>query len=473
MTRIPAQIVVLGGGFGGLYAAMTLQRELAGSDVAQVTLVDRRNYFTFTPFLPEVAAGTLGRVHVTYPLRFLAQKGRFCFVQGTVQDFNLAEQTIRTETTTLTYDYLIVSLGGVPSFFGNSHIAAHALTLNSIDDALAIRNHAIRCFEHAVVESDPIRRRQLLTFVVAGAGPCGVEVAAELRHLIRTVLLKYYPVDPSEIRILLVSKGDRILPDFAGELAETGQKTLMKRGIEVRLHTRVTGASMEHVELNDHELIPTRTLIWAAGVTANPVLAKLPVPRSPQGGIVVDEFLTIPACPEVYVIGDGASVVDRRQGRPYPALAPVAIRQGIRAAGNILNMLQGRIREPFRFDFTGNIVGLGCGMALVNLLGLKFHGRLGWWFYRMAYLQRLVSFRNKASLTLTLALNAIFGRDISCETWPEADQRALSGRVSAGAPGFGRAGHRVSTASVPAVCPLCRARVDVQGRFAALPAASD
>lgn len=456
MIRTPAQIVILGGGFGGLYAAMTLQKELAASDyLAQVTLIDRRNYFTFTPFLPEVAAGTLSRTHVTYPFRFLAQKGRFAFMQGAVQAFDLAERVIHTDTTTIPYDYLIVSLGGAPSFFGNPQVEAHALTLHSVDSALAIRNHIIRLFEQAVVESDPIRRRQLLTFVIAGAGPCGVELAAELHHLIRTALLKYYPVDPSEIRILLVSKGDRILPDFAGKLAETGQQALIKRGIDVRLNTRMTGASGEHVELNGHELIPTRTPIWAAGVTPNPVLALLPTPKSQRGGVVVDEFLTIPEFPEVYVIGDGASVVDQRHGRPYPALAPVAIRQGIRAAGNIINTLQGRAREPFRFDFTGNIVGLGCGMALVNLLGLKFHGRLGWWFYRLAYLQRLVSFRNKASLALTLALNTIFDRDISCESWPERDRSTQSDR---GSRQLSRIqDHRPRHDPLPG-CPLCGAR---------------
>src|SRR5574337_786586 len=205
----------------------------------------------------------------------------------------------------------------------------------------------------------------------------------------------------------------------------------MKRGIEVRLNCRVTGASADYVELNDCEMVPTRTTIWAAGATPNPVLALLPAPKSPQGAIVVGEFLNIPEFPEVYVIGDGASVMDRRQGRPYPALAPVAIRPGIRVAGNILNTLQGRAKEPFRFDFTGNIVGLGCGMALVNLLGIKFHGRVGWWLYRMIHLQRLVSFRNKASLTIALALNAIFDRDLSCETWPDSDPALTSERVSA------------------------------------------
>jgi len=437
VTRKPAKVLILGGGFGGLYAAITLQRELPGSGTAQVTLVDRRNYFTFTPFLPEVAAGTLGRVHVTYPFRFLAQKEQFCFMQGAVQDFDLVKRTVCTETTAIPYDYLIVSLGGAPSFFGNPQIAAHALTLNSVDNALAIRNHIIRLFEQAVIETNPVRRRQLLTLVVAGAGPCGVEVAAELDHLIRTALLKYYPVDPSEIRILLVSRGDRILPHFADQLAETGQKELIKRGIEVRLNTQVTWASEEYVEFDGYERISTQTLIWAAGATPNPVLAQLPTPKSQQGGIVVDEFLKLPDFPEVYVIGDGASVLDLRRGQPYPALAPVAIRQGIRAAGNIINTLQGRSMEPFRFDFTGNIVGLGCGMALVNLMGVKFHGRLGWWFSRMAHLQRLVSFRNKASLALTLALNALFDRDISCEVRLETEQSINGAKVSSTLPKSG------------------------------------
>lgn len=417
MLRKPAQIVILGGGFGGLYAALTLQKELAGSELAEVTLVDRRNYFTFTPLIPEVAAGTLGHAHVTYPFRFLARNGRFHFVQGEVQAFDLDAQTVRTENLTIPYDYLIVALGSAPFFFGNRQLEAHSLPLASVEEALAIRNHVIRCFEQAVVEQDPARRRQLLTIVVAGAGPSGVEIAAELHHLIHAILLKYYPVDPALVRVLLVDGGNRILLHFARELAEAGQKELAKRGIEVRLKTLLTGASEGEVELNrGEERIPTRTLIWTGGITPSPALARLPAAKTRRGAVVVDEFLKIPEHPEVYVIGDGACVLDRRHGRPYPPVAPVAIHQGIRAAGNIVNILQGRIREPFRFDFTGNIVGLGAGTALVNLLGIKFHGRLGWWVYRMAYLQRLVGAKNKALLLLTLGLNTFFDRDISCET---------------------------------------------------------
>lgn len=414
MGRRPARIVIAGGGFAGLYAALTLQKEL-GPNPAEVTLVDQRNYFTFTPLLPEVAAGTLGREHVTYPFRFLTRNGRLRFIQGRIEGFDLEARTIETDRVTLSYDFLVVALGSVPHFFGNPDLEARSLSFTTADEALAIRNHLLRCFEEAVVEADPTRLRQLLTVVVAGAGPSGVEIAGELQHLIRTVLLRYYPLDPDLIRIVLVDAGPRILVHFDQELAEAGQEELRRRGIEVRLGTRVTGAREDAVELDGGEAVPTRTLIWTGGVSANPVLARLPAARTRRGSIAVDECLRLPDHPEVYVVGDGAAAEDRRRGQPYPPLAPVAIHQGIRAAGNIVNALEGRSPEPFLFDFTGNIVGLGGGVALVNLLGITFHGRLGWWFYRLAYLQRLVGCKNKVQLVLTLLLHRFFDRDISCE----------------------------------------------------------
>lgn len=413
----PAQVVIVGGGFGGLYAALTLQRELLGSDLAEVTLIDQRNYFTFTPLLPEVAVGTLGPAHVSYPFRFLARNGKVRFLQAEVSGFDLAARAVRIGSATVPYDYLIVALGSVPFFFGNPALETHSLPLTSVQDAVKIRNHIIRLVEQAVGEPDPLRRRQLLTFIVAGAGPSGVEIAAELRHLIDTVLLKYYPLDPDLFRVLLIDGADRILLHFDRELAEAGQTKLAKQGIEVRLNTRVTGATADDVELDGgEEKIPTRTLIWTGGTKPHPALAHLPVAKTPRGAVEADEFLNIAAHPEAFVIGDGAAVLDRRHNRLYPPVAPVAIRQGVRAAGNVVNVLQGRAAEPLQFDFTGNIVGLGGGAALVNLLGIKFHGRLGWWFYRIAYLQRLVGVKNKVALVLTLWLNALFDRDISCET---------------------------------------------------------
>lgn len=417
MPRKPAKIVIVGGGFGGLYAALTLQKELAGSELAEVTVVDRRNYFTFTPLLPEVAAGTLGRPHVSYPFRFLTRNGGVHFIQGEVRTFDLEARIVQTDRLTIPYDYLVVALGSVPFFFGNRQLEGHGRTLTSVNDALAIRNHVIGLFEQAAVEPDPVRRRRLLTIAVVGAGPSGVETAAELHNLIHSVLLKYYPVDSGLVRILLIDGGERILVHFARDLAEAGRQELARRGIEVRLKTRVSNASDEHVELDGGtESISTRTLIWTGGVAPNPALARLGAAKTRRGAVVVDEFLKIPEHPEVYVIGDGACVLDRRHGRPYPPVAPVAIHEGIRAAGNIVNTLQGRAREPFRFDFTGNIVGLGGRTALVNLLGIKLHGRIAWWIYRAAYLQRLVGLKNKAQVVTTLGLNALFGRDISCET---------------------------------------------------------
>ena len=427
-TTRPARVVVLGGGFGGLYATLTLLKELADSELAEVTLVDRRNYFTFTPLLPEVAAGTLGASHVCYPFRSLSKKGRLHFIQGEVREFDLDEHVVWIENLAIPYDYLVVALGSTPFFFGNQQLESHGLTLTSVADALAIRNHVIRLFERAVVEPDPGLRRQLLTVVVVGAGPSGVEIAAELHHLIRSTLLAYYPVDASEVRILLVDGGDRILPHFPRELTNAGRTQLVERGIEMKLMTRVTGAGDQHVELNaGEEIIPTRTLIWTGGTVPSPVLARLPAKKNCRVTVLVDECLRLPNHPEVYVIGDGSHVMDRRHERPYPPVAPVAIRQGVRAAANIVNALEGRGGESFEFDFTGNIVGLGGGVALVNFLGITFHGRLGWWVYRMAYLQRLVGAKNKALLVLTLGLNALFDRDISCETLPDARSIPLGG----------------------------------------------
>src|SRR5213594_1303977 len=383
-----ARVVIVGGGFAGLYAALTVRKD--ESELAEVTLIDQRNYFTFTPLLPEVAAATLGPAHVSYPFRLLARKAGFHFLQAQVNGFDLDARTVQTSSTTIPYDYLIVALGSVPFFFGNPAIEAHSLPLTTVPDAMRIRNHVIRLVERAV---------------------------AELHHLIHTVLLRYYPLDPTLFRVLLVDGADGILLHFDRKLAEAGQNELIRRGIEVRLNTRVTGATANDVEFNGgEERIPTRTLIWTGGTQPNPALVHLRVAKTPRGSVETNDFLNIPTRPEIYVVGDAAAVVDRRHSRLYPPVAPVAIRQGVRAAGNIVNALQGRAAEPFHFDFTGNIVGLGGGVALVNLLGIKFHGRLGWLFYRVAYLQRLVGLKNKVSLVLTLWLNALFDRDISCET---------------------------------------------------------
>jgi len=248
VRRKAAQVVIVGGGFAGLYAALTVQKD--ESELAEVTLIDQRNYFTFTPLLPEVAAATLGRAHVSYPFRLLARKAGFHFLQAEVKGFDLDARIVLVGSTTIPYDYLIVALGSVPFFFGNPALEAHSLPLTTVPDAVRIRNHVIRLVERAVAEPDPVRRRELLTVVVAGAGPSGVEIAAELHHLIHTVLLKYYPLDPTLFRVLLVDGADRILLHFDRELAEAGQNEITRRGIELRLNTRVTGATANEVELN-------------------------------------------------------------------------------------------------------------------------------------------------------------------------------------------------------------------------------
>lgn len=410
------QVVILGGGFGGLYAALYLQQELGEEGKAEVTLIDQRNFFTFTPLLPEVVAGNLGASTVTYPLRFLLRGNGVRVLQAEVSAISLEEKRVDVSGYTLPYDYLIISLGSVPDFFGNESLARVSFTLHSLTDALRIRNRVIYSFEEAGRERDEERRKMLLTFVVVGGGPSGVEVASEIHDLIYHVLLKYYPVNPALVRVVLIDSNRRILTHSTPELAEHGQEILQKRGIEVRLSTRVTRAGEGFVELShSEEVIPAGTLIWTAGTRAHPVLAKLPVAKTRRGTIVVDEYLKIPEYPEVFAVGDCACVLDRRRQRLYPPLAPVAIREGIRAAANISNDIHNRRKEPFVFDFTGSIVSLGAKAALVNFLGLRLRGPLAWWIYRSTYLFKLVGVKNKCQLLLTLLLNAFFDRDISCQ----------------------------------------------------------
>lgn len=412
------RVVILGGGFAGLYAALYLQKELVEEGKVEVTLIDQHNFFAFTPLLPEVVAGNLGANTVTYPLRFLLRGHNIRVMQAEVADISLEEKQVSVAGYPLRYDYLIIALGNVPDFFGNEALARVSLTLNSITDALRIRNRVIRSFEEAGREPDEEQLKALLTFVVVGGGPSGVEAASEIHDLIHHVLLKYYPVNPAMVRVVLIDSNRRILTHSTPELAEHGQEILQKRGVEVRLHTRVTRAGEGSIELNHgEEVIPAGTLIWTAGTKAHPVLAKLPVAKTRRGTIVVDEYLKIPEYPEVFAVGDCACVLDRRRQRLYPPLAAVAIREGIRAAANISNDIHNRRKEPFVFDFTGSIVSLGAKAALVNFLGLRLRGPLAWWIYRSVYLFKLVGVKNKCQLLLTLFLNTFFDRDISC--WPE------------------------------------------------------
>ncbi len=416
MTVAGARAVVVGGGFGGLYAATYLARSELAERGAQITLVDRKNFFTFTPLLAEVAAGTLGREHVTYPYRLLGRRYGFGFVQDEACGLDLALGELRTRNARIPFDYLVLAVGAEPRYFGNDEVRLGSLPLASVEDALAIRQRVIETFERASLTDDEAERRRLLTFVVAGAGPAGVEVASEIHTLANTVLRPYYPSVPPA-RVILADGGDRILSGWDGALAEQGLHRLRERGVEVRLRTRIERVDEGSVTTdgeNGVQGVPSRTLIWTAGTGPSQWASNLPF-LTDRGAIKVGPTLQVAGLDHVFAVGDVTTLVDHRTGRPYPRVAPIAISQGIRAAANLENLALGRALEPYHAHHAGKIISLGSGVALVDLLGIRLTGPLAWWIYRAAYLLKLVGAKNKVRVLTTLALNRLFERDITAD----------------------------------------------------------
>lgn len=409
-------MVVLGGGFAGLYAAAYLGRSDLPERGVDLLLVSARNYFTFTPLLAEVAAGALGREHVTVAYRTLARHYRFRFLQAEVEGFEPGERLIATSRGPILYDHAILALGAEPQYFGNDALRAASLPFTTVEHALKIRDCLVQRAERAATVPDPKARAGLLSFVVAGGGPAGVEVASEIRHLLRDVLPRYYEgLDVATVT--LIDSGDRLLAGFDQRLAERGLGLLRARGTQVQLNTRVLDAGDGWIEVEGSSGRETMAgvLIWTAGTRPAGVLGGLDVPRVKGGYIAVDQTLRVEQTPGLYAIGDISGVPDPRTGRPYPRVAPIAISQGIRAAANVENELNGRAPEPYAAFHAGKIVSLGDGQALVDILGLPITGRAAWSIYRAAYLLKLVGTKNKIRVASTLALNRLFGRDLTCE----------------------------------------------------------
>lgn len=418
MTRTgPARVAVLGGGFGGLYAAVHLAAADLPEGAVEVTLVSDTNHFTFTPLLAEVVGGGLGREHVTFPYRILARRHGFRFLLGRVEGVDPERGFVETSAGPVPFDYAIVGLGARPRYFGNQEPRRRSLPLTGVAHAAAIRDRVIDHAERAAQSRDPAERRRLLSFAVAGGGPAGVEAASEIHELLTGVLPRYYTLGEAP-RVVILEGGDRILRGWDEDLVAAGVEVLRQRGIEVRLETLVTGYDGETVRGKGPEgefELEAGTLIWTAGTApASGVLAGSPLPRTERGHLPVDQHLRVEGLENVFAVGDVASLVNPRTGRPYPPVAPIAISQGVRAAANVENAIAGRPPERYQAHHAGKIVSLGSGVALVDLLGFRITGRPAWALYRATYLLKLVGLQNKVRTAVTLLLNRVFERDLAC-----------------------------------------------------------
>ena len=407
-------IVIAGGGFGGLYTALYLACSPDRPDGTRITLLDLKNFFTFTPLLTEVASGALGREHVTQPYRLFSAGSDFDFVQARIEALNPLSKEVVTNVGRISYDYLVLALGGEPRYFGMKDVERAAMPFQSLRDALALRNRVVGLVEQLGQITDPKLKRRMLSFVVTGGGPAGTEVASELRHLLSEVAPLFYEID-TPVRIVLVESGQEILAQFDQELAREGHRILESRGIDVCVGVRVSGYEDGRVLLSDGRRIEAGTLIWTAGVGPSRVIRESALPLQNGGGVQVDEYLRVQGHPKIYAIGDCNHIVNPRTDRPYPKVAPIAISQGIRAAGNIENDLVGRPLEPYEAHYAGKIVSLGAGQALVETLGFRWTGRPAWWMYRLVYLLKLVGAKPKIRVAVTLALNKLFAPDLTYE----------------------------------------------------------
>ncbi len=400
-------VVIVGGGFGGLYAARALAKR-----PVRVTVVDRRNYHLFQPLLYQVATAALSPGEIAAPIRSILR--RYPNVQvmlAEVRAVDLGRRCVILDEGELGYDYLILAPGAAHSYFGHDEWAPLAPALKTIDDAVEIRRRILGAYEAAEREEDDAERRALLTFVVVGGGPTGVELAGAIAEIARETLRHdFRRIDPSQTRVILLEAGPRLLPAFPPDLAESAVRQLERLGVEVRVRAPVTAITPEAVYAGN-DVIRARTTLWAAGVAPSPLARTLGVPLDRSGRVPVAPDLTLPGHPEVYVIGDLALFTHQPgwKGRPLPGLAPVAIQEGKQAAENIWRTICGRPRRPFRYVDRGNLATIGRAAAVAELpFGIHLSGFVAWLAWLIVHLYWLIGFENRLLVLIRWAW-AYFG----------------------------------------------------------------
>ena len=398
------QIVIVGAGFGGLWAA----RALARAPVT-VTLVDKNNYHGFWPLLYQVAAAELEAEQIGYPIRrILRSRRNVSFVLGRVEELDLQAKTLRTESQTMSYDYLILALGSSSTFFNIPGADTYTFPLKTMEDGIALRNHILRCFEMAAQEPNAAERQRLLTFVVVGGGPTGVEYAGALAELIYGPLAKdYRDLDVTEVSLVLVEMGGRLLAGMPEKLGRYAEARLRKMGVQLFLETAVTEVTADHVCFQNGSGLPTRSVVWTAGVRGHPLAERWGLPVGRDGRVAVAPTLQLPGEPNVYIIGDIAAFAGE-DGRPLPMLAPVAMQQGSHAAANIRRQIAGQEPEPFRYFDKGTMATIGRSAAVARLAGVSFTGFIAWIVWLVVHLFQLIGYRNRLVVLINWAWSYLF-----------------------------------------------------------------
>lgn len=409
-------ILILGGGYAGVYTALELEKALRHSADFTVTLISKENFFVFEPMLPEVASGSLDPRHIVNPIRHLLRRTRFCTAD--VQSIDLENRRVTVahglprHNHHFDFDYLVLGLGSVTDTSTVPGIARHGCTLKTLADAILIRNHVLGQLDDADLEEDPTARRALLTFVVAGGGLTGVEAVGEIASLLHDAVKFHSRLSRSELRILLLEAGGRLLPEMPDRLGHYAKRKLERDGVEVHLGRSLAEVGENYVKLDDGTVISTRTLIWTAGITTNPIVSTLPCKRDHKGRLIVNEYLEVPGYKGVWALGDNASLINSKTGKPYPPMAQFAMRQAKKTARNIIATLQGKAQMPFTYTGLGQLATVGKRSAVAQILGMQISGFAAWWLWRTIYLMKLPRLNRKLRVMIDWTLDLIFPRDI-------------------------------------------------------------
>lgn len=377
-------VVIVGAGFGGIKAAKSLAKENV-----DITLIDRNNYHLFQPLLYQVSTAVLSEEEIAYPVRAFFRKNKNVdFFLGDVTDFDLETKQVVTAQGNVDYDYLIVAAGATTNYFGMESVEKNSFAMKTLGDSVKIRNHILRIFEQAAKEPDAAKRRELLTFVCVGGGPTGVEEAGALSELIYSVMRnEYHNMDFSEVDIKLIEATDRVLPMMPESLRDETVSVLRSKKVDVRLSTQVMDYDGRKLSFKDGEVVPTQTVIWAAGVKAVSIVAKLGAEIDRGGRVIVRKTLQVPGYSEVYAIGDSAHFMQGE--RPLATIAPVATQQAEVCVKNIINSIKGKELELFEYHDVGSMATIGCGDAVMFKGIMKSKGFIAWAAWMVVHLMRL------------------------------------------------------------------------------------
>lgn len=420
-NRSRPRLVIIGAGFGGLWAAKALR-----DAPVDILLLDRNNYHTFLPLLYQVAAAEIEATQIGYPVRaILREMPNVGFEMAEVERVDFEEQVVHTAVSAIPYDYLIVATGSVAQFFDIPGADEHTFTMKSVEGGVQLRNQILRTFEMALREQDPARRRRMLTFVVIGGGPSGVEYAGALAELIQGPLAKDYPqLDMSTVRVILVEAADRLLLAMPPELGEYAAQRLAQMGVDVRLNAAVSQVTPTAVHLHSGTVIEAETAVWTAGVGGEPTPRRSGIDVRHNGTVRVAPTLQLPGLPNVYAIGDLAAF-EIEDGSFLPMVAPVAMQQGEWAAGNIRRQIAGEAPQPFIYHDKGSMAVIGRNAAVAEIAGRRFTGFLAWLVWLVVHLMQLIGFRNRLLVLINWAWSYVFFERMVRLILPEHTATAL------------------------------------------------